>query len=133
MNLFQKKLEAVHYNASLVVTDVIRGTSQERFNRELGLEPLSILFLSYLQEILSSHNDPYYQTRSKSVKNIYISLGKKNQCICEFFLSALHQGMVQTKCRHSFHRISKKSSKKLFWTLSDPKKFCLSNTWYTWF
>ena len=128
MNLFQKKLEAVHYNASLVVTDVIRGTSQERFNRELGLEPLSILSLSYLQEILSSHNDPYYQTRSKSVKNIYINLGKKKQCICEFLLSALHQEMVQTKCRQSFHRISKKSSKKLFLTLSDPKKFCLSNT-----
>ena len=71
MNLFQKKLEAVHYNASLVVTDVIRGTSQERFNRELGLEPLSILFLSYLQEILSSHNDPYYPTGSKSVIYIY--------------------------------------------------------------
>lgn len=120
MNLFLKKLEAVHYNANLIVTDVIRGTSQERFNHELGLEPLSILSLSYLQEILSSHNDPYYQTRSKSVKNIYINLGKKKQCICEFLLSALHQEMVQTKCRQSFHRISKKKFKKIIFDFIRP-------------
>ena len=35
------KLEAVHYNAYLAITGAIRGTSLERFNRELGLETLN--------------------------------------------------------------------------------------------
>ena len=134
MNLFFKKLEAVHYNASLVVTDVIRGTSQERFNHELGPEPLSILSLSYLQEILSSHNDPYYQTRSKSVKNIYINLGKKPNAFANFYFPHYIKEWFKLSVDIRFIELAKKviifDFKKLFLTLSDPKKLFIKHMIY---
>ena len=38
---FNRKFEAVQYNASLVITGGIRGTSRESLYHELGLESLS--------------------------------------------------------------------------------------------
>ena len=71
-----KKLETVQYNASLVITDALRRTSQERLYYELGLDSLCVrrwsfklLFyqktvkafsLLYQHEILSCHNVQYY-------------------------------------------------------------------------
>ena len=37
---FQKKLETIQYNAALVITGAIRGTSREKVYSELGLESL---------------------------------------------------------------------------------------------
>ena len=94
---------------------MIRGTSQERFNHELGLEPLSILSLSYLQEILSSHNDPYYQTRSKSVKNIYINLGKKNNAFANFYFPHYIKKWFKLSVDNRFIESAKKVQKNYFW------------------
>ena len=79
---FIEKLEAVQYNAILVVTGVIRGTSQEHLYHELCLVSLSdrkwsrkLLFFhnivkgfshSYLQEILvMSHTIRSYLNQLK--------------------------------------------------------------------
>ena len=35
---FKEKLEKVQYSAALIITGAIKGTSQERLYRELGLE-----------------------------------------------------------------------------------------------
>ena len=37
---FQQKVESIQYNASLVITGAIRGTSNEKLFKELGLESL---------------------------------------------------------------------------------------------
>ena len=37
---FQKKLETIQYNAATAITGVIRGTSREKVDSELGLESL---------------------------------------------------------------------------------------------
>ena len=37
---FQNKLESVQYNAALVITGAIRGSSREKLYQELGLESL---------------------------------------------------------------------------------------------
>ena len=84
--MFKEKLEAVQYNVCLAITGAIRGTSRERFYRELGLETLNNrgwsrqLFFSHkiikgfspssLQKILCFRNVQHYQTRSKSTKII---------------------------------------------------------------
>ena len=39
-SLLSDKIESVQYNAALVITDAIRGTSKEKLNQELGLESL---------------------------------------------------------------------------------------------
>ena len=38
---FKYKLEMVQYNAALVITGAIKGTSRDRIYRELGLESLA--------------------------------------------------------------------------------------------
>ena len=84
--MFKEKLGAVWYNACLVITGAIRGTSRERLYHELGLEILNnrrwsrkLFFFhkilkgfspSYLQKILCFRNVQHYQTRSKSTKII---------------------------------------------------------------
>ena len=84
--MFKEKLEAVQYSVCLAITGAIRGTSRERFYRELGLETLNnrrwsrkLFFFhkiikgfspSYLQKILRFRNVQHYQTRSKSTKII---------------------------------------------------------------
>ena len=35
--LFSSKIESVQYNAPLVITEAIRGTSEEKLYQELGL------------------------------------------------------------------------------------------------
>ena len=40
---FQKKLESIQYNATLVITVAIRGTSREKIYSELGL----VFFIRY--------------------------------------------------------------------------------------
>ena len=80
---FKRKLEAVQYNASLVITGMIIRTSRERLYYEPCLESLrwsrKLFFFHktvkgfshlYLQEILSPCNEPCYQNRTKSAKNI---------------------------------------------------------------
>lgn len=37
---FNEKIEKIQYNAALVVTGAIKGTSQERLYQKLGLESL---------------------------------------------------------------------------------------------
>ena len=37
---FHQKLEFIQYNACLAITGAIRGTSQEKICRELGLKPI---------------------------------------------------------------------------------------------
>ena len=42
MTLFVKKLESVQYNAALAITGAIKGTSQVKLCRELGLKSLKL-------------------------------------------------------------------------------------------
>ena len=37
---FHRKLESIQYNATLAVTDAMRGTSKEKLYQELGFESL---------------------------------------------------------------------------------------------
>ena len=39
---FSQKLESIQYNANLVITGAIRGTSKEKIYQELGLESLQL-------------------------------------------------------------------------------------------
>ena len=39
---FSKKLENIQYNAALAITGAIKGTSQEKFYKDLGLESLKL-------------------------------------------------------------------------------------------
>ena len=81
MSPFKEKLKQY----SIILVQLSLARLEERHGNDLGLEPLSdrkwsrklILFHKivngfcpfYLQEILSSHNESFYQTRSKSVNN----------------------------------------------------------------
>ena len=63
---FKGKLEAVHYNACLVITGPIRGTFRERLYRELGLETLndrrwSRNFFFFFHKIIKGFSPSYLQ------------------------------------------------------------------------
>ena len=81
-DVFKEKLEKVQYSAALIITGAIKGTSQERLYKELGLESLfdrrwycKLVFfykivkglaLSYLQSYFFPDNEKTYNTRSYS-------------------------------------------------------------------
>ena len=83
---FKDKLEMVQYNAALVITGEIKGTSCDRTYRELGLESLAerrwsckIFFFHkiingllpvYLQSYISYCGEGFYRTRSTYQKNL---------------------------------------------------------------
>ena len=96
-NSFHQKLESVQYIAGLALTGVIRGTSTEKFNQELGLETLQqrrwyrklCTFYKivkgksseYLYNIIPSltntyrtrhsHNIPQFNVKQNSIKNSF--------------------------------------------------------------
>ena len=83
---FKDKLEMVQYNAALVVTGAIKGTSRDRIYRELGLKSLAkwrwsrkIFFFHkiinsflpvYLQSYISYCGEGFYGTRSVYQKDL---------------------------------------------------------------
>ena len=83
---FKDKLEMVQYNAALVITGAIKGTSRDRIYRELGLESLAerrwsrkiFLFHKiingllpvYLQSYISYCGEGFYRTRSAYQKGL---------------------------------------------------------------
>ena len=79
---FKDKLEMVQYNAALVITGTIKGTSRYRIYRELGLESLAerrwyrrIFFFhklinSFLQSYISYCGEGFYRTRSAYQKDL---------------------------------------------------------------
>ena len=97
---FHEKLESIQYNACLVLTGAIRGTSKEKIYQELGLESLQIrrwyrklcLFYkiyknqspSYLYNIIPTTNThytfrnsdkiPYFKTKHNFFKNSFFPL-----------------------------------------------------------
>ena len=90
---FKDKLEIVQYNAALVITGAIKGTSRNRVYRELGLESLAERKWSheicsfhkiingilpvYLQSYISYCGEGIYRTRSANQKTILYK-NKKN-------------------------------------------------------
>ena len=121
---FKRKLEAVQYNASLFITSAKTGTSRERLYHDIGLEFLSdgkwsrkFFFFHkvvkrfstwYLQEILSCHNEPSYETRSKSVNNIEQVRARVNTFESSYFP---HCTKVWFKLSEDIHKIIKKFKK----------------------
>ena len=105
---FKEKIERVQYNASLVTTGTIKGTSQEHLYKELGLESLSarrwshrLIFFykiikrispSYLMSYLMSNNNDSYNTRSCSHNKIK-SLKTRTQAFRLCFLPLLYYRM----------------------------------------
>ena len=84
---FKRKIEMVQYNAALIITGAIKGTSREKLYQELGLESLTdrrwtrkLIFFhkiildllpSYLQDYLNPYNvERKYLTRSSTRKNV---------------------------------------------------------------
>ena len=93
----QQKMETIHYNAALVITVAIRGSSRERLYQELGLETLQQRHwyrkLCYFHKILKSQSPKYlysitpihdmssYRTRQCNkipVINVKYDFSKKN-------------------------------------------------------
>ena len=82
---FNEKIEKVQYNAALVITGAIKGTSRERLYQELGLESLrdrrwyhKLLFFykilndlspSYLRSYIDYSAGNYFFTRTRSATN----------------------------------------------------------------
>ena len=60
---FQRKMESIQYNAALVITGAIRGSSREKLYQELGLETLQqrrwYRKLCCFYKILKSHSPKY--------------------------------------------------------------------------
>ena len=63
-NLFKEKLESISYNACLVWTGAIRGTSKEKIYQELGLESLRdrrwCRKLCLFHKVLENENPKYF-------------------------------------------------------------------------
>ena len=94
---FHEKLELLHYNACLVITGAMRGTSKEKLYEETGLESLQLprcyrklscfykLFSSkhphYIFKLIPSrsssyvtrsmHNIPFFKTRHTFLKSTF--------------------------------------------------------------
>ena len=78
---FKNKLKMVQYNAALVITSAIKGTSRDRINRELGLEYLAErrwffhkiingALPEYLTLCISYCDERVYQTRLANQNNL---------------------------------------------------------------
>ena len=71
-NSFHAKMESIQYNACLAITGAIRGTSQEIFYQELGIESLQLhcwyrKHPKYLFNLISVKCSPY---ATRTVGNI---------------------------------------------------------------
>ena len=109
---FHQKLESVKYNATLAITEAIRGTTLEKLYQELGLESLqqrcwygkicSIFKIikekspDYLFNIIPKDNSNY---RTRNSYNILQSNIKHN--FFNNFFSIGNSRMEQTRLRHS--------------------------------
>ena len=149
---FHQKLELLQYNACLVITGAIRGTSKEKLYKELGLESLQLchwcrklscfykLFNSehphYLFKLISSgssgyvtrnmHNISFFKTRHTFLKN-------------SFFLSTiiewnkLDQNMRNSSSFNIFRKSILKfvrSSANSFFNSHNPKGIkCITRLW----
>ena len=85
---FSKKLESIQYNAALAITGAIRGTSQNKLYKELGLESLKFrrkfrklctLFKiktsclpPYLFEMIPTDNHPYNTRYLRQIRNLLL-------------------------------------------------------------
>ena len=70
---FKDKLEIVQYNAALVITGAIKGTSRDRIYRELGLESLAERRwshkISFFHKILNGLLPVYLQSCIRSLSS----------------------------------------------------------------
>ena len=99
---FHQKLESIQYNACLVITGAIRGTSKEKLYQETGLESLQLqrwyrklgmfskIFKSkrpqYLFKLIPEKTSPYV---TRNAENIPLFNIKRNFYINSFFLSSI--------------------------------------------
>ena len=99
---FQKKLEFIQYNAALVITGVIRGTSREKIYSELGLESLQdrrwSRKLCVFYKILNNMSPKYLSDKipsttrrssSRNVNNIPLVRANNNYFMNMFFPSTI--------------------------------------------
>ena len=107
---FTDKLEMVQYNAALVITGAIKGTSRDRMYREPGLESLAerrwsrkIFFFHkiingllpvYLQSYISYCGEGIYRTRSANQKNLRQFFPRTKIFESSFFLIVLKSGII---------------------------------------
>ena len=99
--MFKGTHEAVHCNACLAITDAIRGTSQERPYRELGLEILNhrrwsrkLYFFIKLSKYFPLHEALTRPYLKQPKSNNELGQGLK---FLKFFVSLLHQEMGETR------------------------------------
>ena len=107
---FTDKLEMVQYDAALVITGAIKGTSRDRMYRELGLESLAerrwsrkIFFFCkiingllpvYLQSYISYCGEGIYRTRSANQNNLRQFSPRTKIFESSFFLIVLKSGII---------------------------------------
>ena len=108
---FSSKIESVQYNASLAITEAIRGTSQENLYQELGLESLRsrrwLRRMYYFYKLIKTQKPLYLSNlippklNSLCHPNTYSAMRCRNDYFRNSFIPSVVRKWKKTEIRNS--------------------------------